>query len=388
MQPELNSFSRWQKPSKEWEPRTAFVLELLQKIENILWDRDLFDNNCLMPNQNGDHHMPGSPTQEPHIGHSAFLKLLRKADIVGKVGGMVDEQHALDVYLKLYHSRGSRNARTLPRIPFHVFQQCLWKIGRHSAMVDVIPDTELLDPASSPQVHEASQKEIRFDIRSLADPRKSLEPSNWKSPREINATRPRSAAIPNGKVAVPGPDVYVKHLFAPFPNESIFPGATSSKGGTKGWTFRGPPACNSTGGHQFMQDTLQEIGCAGLSPGPASYGDNNCGMTRAQLGYGTGRLPANAKHAQFGTAERELAVSHVTVSTMRGGITCELLQGKPQLKRPMLRKGDSKMKNLDVSTPTQQQLKESRKVLELMFQLDFVRMQPPPSSMVRTVRKI
>ncbi len=92
----------------------------------LLWDRDLFDNNCVIPNQNAcDGHIGGSPTQEPHIGHSAFLNLLHKG------------------------------------VPFHVFQQCLWKIGRHSTMVDVIPDPELLDPTSSPQVsgvHEATQK--------------------------------------------------------------------------------------------------------------------------------------------------------------------------------------------------------------------------------------
>ena len=91
-----------------------------------------------------------------------------------------------------------------------------------------------------------------------------------------------------------------------------------------------------------MKNTLEEIDCTGLSPGSASYGDNNCGMTRAQLGYETGRLPANTKHAQFASTERELTVYHVRVSTMCGGITCELLQRKRQLKRPTLWKGDRK----------------------------------------------
>ena len=406
LQPETPSFSRWQKPARQWEPRSAFVLELLHKIENILDDRSFFDSMCAASRKGGVDSLspqasPRSDAAAPRldaIDKHGFLRLLRSADIVGEHGGMVDEQYAMDVFMQGYKSTGARaggtQGRTLaavPRIGFDVYQHVLWQIGSHAAKMDMkalIPEADVLDLMGADDgahgegdAHErvapGSPKATRFEVERQASG--STTGARWVSPRRLNETRRRTPAVPNSKVAVPGPGMYMKHLFSPFPNQSIFPGGHSSRGGTKGWTW------GTAEQRQFVKNTLQEIG---QSPGPAAYGDNALGMQRAQIGYGKGQLPGAAKHAILGTAERELSVAHATVAGMEGGITCELLNGVPQIRRPMLRKGDRRFAFSDVSDvlPTQQQLAEARRFLEYMFQQENVRKQAPPASLVRTVR--
>jgi hypothetical protein len=395
LEPEPPGFSRWQKPARQWEPRSAFVLELLHKIENILDDRNFFDHMCAASHKgNVDLPSPRTPGGVPaprvaEIEKHGFLRLLRSADIVGVRGGMVDEQYAVDVFMQVGKSKGARAVGTQPRIGFEVYQRVLWQIGSHAAKMDMkalIPEPEVLDLMSTDGgahgdsgTHGAaprSPKATRF--WGEAEDSGATSGARWMSPRRLNETHGRTPALPNSKVAVPGPGMYMKHLFSPFPNQSIFPGCNSSRGGAKGWTW------GTSEQHQFMKDTLQEIG---LSPGPAAYGDNALGMHRAQLGYGTGQLPGAATHALLGTAERELSVAHATVAGMEGGITCELLNGVPQIRKPMLRKGDRKFSFSDVSDvlPTQQQLKEARHFLECMFQAEALRKQAPPPSLVRTV---
>lgn len=359
------------------------MLELLRKLENILSDRNFFESNCTLSTQKSEGATGLTPrmtprAKEPLLDQAGFLRLLHTAGIVGQVGGMVDDQYALDVYLKTYMRTGSRGLGTQPCIPFEVYQYCLWQIGAHSAKMDMkhlIAEPGLIDSNCLPTLIalEIGESRGKPTVDALEATRLELEQEisggsgGWVSPHKMSITRARTATVPNSKVAVPGPGMYVKHLFSPFPNESIFPGAPKSSGGVRGWTW------GSAEQRQFMKVTLQEIG---LGPGPAAYGDNDLGMRRQQIGYGTGQLPGSARHAQFGTAERELSVAHATIAGMKGGLTCELLNGVPQARKPMLRKGDRKYVK-DV-VPTPQQLKEARNFLEYMFKQENLRKQAPP----------
>ena len=110
-------------------------------------------------------------------------------------------------------------------------------------------------------------------------------------------------------------------------------------------------------------------------------------MNRAHIAYGNGQLPGAATHALFGTAERKVIVAHKPVGGLHGGVTGELLNGLPQVRKPMLRKGDRKFSFSDVSDviPTKKQLKEARHFLDYTFQQERLREKPPPSELVRTV---
>ena len=388
LQPQSASWSRWQTQPKPWVPRSAFVLELLHKIENILDDRNLFQSHCAKTGDDDVRPALVTPrsaasmtprASETLLDRAGFLRLLRSADIVGESGGMVDEQFAMNLFLRYYMKAGHKGMGTQPRISFDAYQLCLFHIGSHAADMDnksLIPDKnflEVISPDSSP-VPESDTRAARFDVAEI----QLSAPAGWSSPRKLNETRARTASGPCSRLAVPGPGMYVQHLFTPFPNKSIFPGGNRSAGGVRGWTWGTAQQRN------FMKDTLQEIG---LSPGPAAYGDNNLGMNRAQLAYGKGQLPGGATHAQFGTAERQVSVSHKTVAGMKGGVTCELLNGVPQVRKPMLRKGDRKFSFSDVRdvVPTKQQLKEARHFLEYMFQQERLREKEPPSNLIRTV---
>jgi len=388
LEPQSEAWARWRTQPKPWVPRSAFVLELLHKIENILDDRNLFQSHCAKMGGGGVETAcvtPRSAGMTPRVlddqlDRAGFLRLLRSADIVGDLGGMVDDQFALNIFLKFYLMAGHKGTGAQPRISFDLFQLCLFQIGSHAADMDsksLIPEREMLEvisPAmSGPSARQSSARTTRVEITE-----ESSAGAGWSSPRKMNETRARSAAVPNSKVAVPGPGMYVKHLFTPFPNKSIFPGGMKSAGGVRGWTWGASQQRN------FIKDSLQEIG---QSPGPAAYGDNNLGMNRPQIAYGTGRLPGAATHALFGTAERQVSVAHKRVAGFHCGVTGELLNGVPQVRKPMLRKGDRKFSFSDVSdvVPTKQQLKEARNFLDYTFQQERLREKPPPSELVRTV---
>ena len=393
--PGSTAFARWQTQARQWEPRSTLVLELLHKIENILDDRTLFHSNCAPAHSDGEsarNRSTQAGAQVPRIDQPGFLRVLRKCAIVGTLGGMVDEQYALDVFLKHYMRAGSHSIGAQPHISYDVYQHCLWQIGSHAANMDMqhlIPDADLLE-VMSPPGSRGSTAHAAVETPRATEPTRTratrligedLSTIAWNSPRKMNVTRARTATIPSAKVAVPGPGMYLKHLFSPFPNASIFPGAHKSSGGTKGWTW------GSAEQRQFMKNTLHELG---VSPGPAAYGNNDLVMHRAQIGSGTGRLPVAARHAQFGTAERALSVAHATVAGMKGGVTCELLNGVPQIRKPMLRKGSRKYTFSDVGdvVPTDSQLQEARHFLEYMFQQELLRQKAPPSSLVRTVGNV
>ena len=291
----------------------------------------------------------------------------------------MDEQFAMDVYLGHYMKYSHHAICTKPRISFDVYQQCLWLLGSHAAQMDIkelIPEPDLLDSRSLDSIEPQStsgQTSKRAKSLRFEDARSS---SGWKSPMVLQSTRPRTT---NSKASVPGPGMYMTHIFAPFPNKSIFPGGSVSCGGTKGWSWGTSHLQN------FSKDTLQQTK---QSPGPAAHGDNGLGMRRPQIGCGTGQLPGSAVHAHFGAAGRRFSVAHCN-----GEISCELLSGAlaTQKERAVLRKGDGKLKlNLSgamEALPCQEQLAEARRVLDDLLRQESLRLQAPPTGLILTVIK-